>query len=67
MAFPSSVVVAPYPEPGMEPSERIVTSYVKSLKDTFKDFHPKVRNNIKLADQRNKNLYDDRHKRDAIR
>ena len=61
MDYPSSVVVDPPIHPFTEPSATEIDSYVKALKVTFAQLHPRCLINIKQADDRNKRLYDKRH------
>ena len=61
MEYPSSIVVDPPIHPYTKPSSQEVESYVRSLKEAFKIVHPKFLVNIKMADDRNKRLYDKRN------
>ena len=40
-----------------------VASYIKALKESFKTLHPRALENIKRADDRNKEYYDKRHRK----
>ena len=61
MEYPSSVLVDPPLHPYTKPSPKEIDSYVRSLKEAFKIIHPRCLVNIKMADDRNKRLYDQRN------
>ena len=63
ISYPSSVVVDPPIHPYYDADNKQIDIYVKALRDSFKDIHPRALANIKKADERNKKLYDDRHHR----
>ena len=61
MEYPSSAIVDPPIHPYTELSSQEVESYVRSLKEEFKIVYPRCLVNIKMADDRNKRLYDKRN------
>ena len=61
MEYPSSIVVDPPLHPYTKPSLKEIESYGRSLKEAIKVVHPKCLVNIKIADDRNKRLYDQRN------
>ena len=54
MNYPSLVVVDPPILPTREPNTQEVETYVKALKQSFNDVHPRALTNIKEADDHNK-------------
>ena len=54
-------MVDPPIHPYYDADNKQIEIYVKALKESFKEIHPRALANIKKADDRNKKLYDERH------